>query len=134
MKYNLSVNFLEAMQIRQSLPYAWRNFLKNQDGRVKLFDEVLYIENKEIKILMKSDSKRIYSLLNNKKTILPTCINRWQNIFPTHEEVQWKDIFKLTFIITRETSLQSFQYKILHRTITCRKKLHEMRLIDNPLC
>ena len=134
MKYNLSVNFLEALQIRQSLPYAWRNLLKNHNGNENIFDEIVYIENKEMKILMKSDSKKMYSLFNDKNSILPTCLYRWQNIFPHLEELPWKDIFKLSFNITRETSLQSFQYKILHRTITCRKKLHEMRLIDNPLC
>ena len=27
-----------------------------------------------------------------------------------------------------------FQYKVLHRTITCRKKLYEMRLVESPSC
>ncbi len=37
------------------------------------------------------------------------------------------------FHITRETKLQSFQYRILHRTITCRK-LYDMKLDDSPNC
>ncbi len=35
---------------------------------------------------------------------------------------------------TRETKLQSFQYRILHRTITCRKILYDMKLVDSPNC
>ncbi len=37
------------------------------------------------------------------------------------------------FHTTRETKLQSFQYRILHRTITCRKKLYDMKLVDSPI-
>ncbi len=33
-----------------------------------------------------------------------------------------------------KTKLQSFQYRILHRTITFRKKLYNMKLVDSPNC
>ena len=45
-----------------------------------------------------------------------------------------RGIFKNSFRITRETKLQSFQYKIIHRVIMCKKKLNEMRILDSPLC
>ena len=48
--------------------------------------------------------------------------------------MRWNEIFKLSFIVVRETKIESFQYRILHRTITCRKRLHEMRLVESPLC
>ncbi len=35
---------------------------------------------------------------------------------------------------TESSKLQSFQYRILHRTITCRKKLYDMKLVDSPNC
>ena len=47
--------------------------------------------------------------------------------YPNIISTAWGSIFKLSFITTRETSLQSFQYRIIHRTITCRKKLHDQQ-------
>ncbi len=44
----------------------------------------------------------------------------------------WPNIFKLSFNTTGETKLQSFQYRIIHRTITCRKRLSDINLINSP--
>ncbi len=45
-----------------------------------------------------------------------------------------KYIFKLIFNTTRETKMQSFQYRIIQRTITCRQKLFNINLIKSPKC
>ncbi len=46
-----------------------------------------------------------------------------------------RDTLEKTFFdTTREIKLQSFQYRILHSTITCRKKLYDMKLVDSPNC
>ena len=66
-KYGITSNFLELLQIRQSLPLAWRTFLKNSNGTVKILNEIVYPENNELRILIKSDAKKIYKLLNIKQ-------------------------------------------------------------------
>ena len=40
----------------------------------------------------------------------------------------------MPFRTTRETKLQTFQYKLVHRLIVCQKKLFDMKLADNPNC
>ena len=132
-KYNIHINFLEVLQIRQSLPYAWRTLLNSHEP-IKTFEEIMYYDSKEIKLLNKTDAKQIYYYFNSINKPTPTCLHKWQITYPTIPDTAWGTIFKLSFITTRETSLQSFQYKILHRTITCRKKLYEMRLVDSPIC
>ncbi len=44
------------------------------------------------------------------------------------------NIFKTPYIVTRETKLQSFQYKIIHQLITCQKLLFDIKLVDNAKC
>ncbi len=44
------------------------------------------------------------------------------------------NIFKLSFNTTRETQLQSFQYRIIHRTITYCIKLSDVNLICSSKC
>ena len=132
-KYNIQINFLEVLQIRQSLPHIWRTTLTlNQP--FKICDDVIFFDNLEVKLLNKSDARKIYSFFNSKTDIKPTCIHKWQCIYPSIQNMEWTSIFKHSFIISRETSIQSFQYKIIHRIIPCRKKLHEMKLVDGPIC
>lgn len=40
----------------------------------------------------------------------------------------------MSFRTTRETKLQSFHYRILHRLITCRKYLHTIRVLNDDSC
>ena len=132
-KYNIQINFLEVLQIRQSLPYAWRNQM-NLNEPFEIYNEIIYFDNKHVRLLNKADAKKVYSFFVSQDSHVPTCIDKWKTVYPNIFEGNWKDYFKFSFRISRETILQSFQYRILHRTITCRKKLHEMRLIDTSIC
>ena len=64
----------------------------------------------------------------------PTSIKKWQALYPSISDSTFRIIFRKSFNTTRETRIQSFQYRLLHRTITCRKKLHEMKILASPLC
>ena len=67
----------------------------------------------------------------------PSCVKKWAVAYPGFKnatEELWTNIFRLSFSITRETKLQSFQYRLIHRTITCRKRLFEMKMADHPRC
>ena len=133
MKSDIRINFLEVLQIRQSLPYIWRTILTlNQP--FKIYNNIIFFDNKEVRLLNKSDAKKIYHFFSSKTNIKPTCILKWQSIYPNIQDTEWTNIFRNSFITSRETSIQSFQYKILHRIVACRKKLHEMKLVDNPIC
>ena len=46
----------------------------------------------------------------------------------------WKQIFLRTFKITRETYLQSFQYKILNRITNCNDKFYKWKIKPNYKC
>ena len=55
------------------------------------------------------------------------------SIFMDIEE-EWSVIFSRPYKSVRETQLQSFQYKIIHRIIACNKKLFDMKIKDSPTC
>ena len=52
------------------------------------------------------------------------------------QEVQsnWANIYYLSFSLTRETKLQSFQYKIIHRIIACNKWLYNIKIKSSSRC
>ncbi len=82
-----------------------------------------------------NNQPRIDMIFECKKLRQSSCINKWTIDYPKFENVEqtlWKNIFCSAFHTTRETKLQSFQYRILHRTITYRKKLYDKKLVDSP--
>ncbi len=69
-----------------------------------------------------------------KKTIPPTSIETWIDIFPFLGKVEWSTYFTIPQKITREPYLQSFQYKILNRIINCKEKLFKWKISETPVC
>ena len=132
-RFGIQVNFLEVLQIRQSLPFTWRNTLLTQQNP-ELCHGILYFIDGEVRSISKDTTKKVYTLLNAKNKFIPTCIKKWSEIFPEIMVTSWKDTFIRTFNFSRETKLQSFQYRILHRTIPCRKKLFEQKIVDSSDC
>ena len=47
----------------------------------------------------------------NINTKAPTAIDKWVDLFPFMENLEWDKIFQLPYRITTETYIQSFQYK-----------------------
>ncbi len=62
---------------------------------------------------------------------MPNNIYKWCEIYPdfkTADSQTWLGIFKLPFNLIRETEIQIFQYKILHRVIPCNKWLYNIKI------
>ena len=86
--------------------------------------------------LYKCTTRFIYECYVQMKCVTPTSVLKWKTL---HEdfymsEEEWTDVFLRPYICLRETKLQSFQYKIIHRIINCNKKLFDMRIKNSPLC
>ncbi len=64
------------------------------------------------------------------------CCEKWEEDYPNFKRAEniGPNINKISFNTTRETKLQSFQYRIIYRTITCRKRLSDINLIKSPNC
>ncbi len=136
--YGINCSFLNVLQIRDSIPKEWKDILYSQKytGRKLDYCKDLYICNKMYNIeIMKTNV--IYNHFIKSKCRTPTCIVKWTEVYPEFNNASedlWPNIFILPFRITRETRLQTFQFKIIHRLITCQKKLHEMKIVENNLC
>ncbi len=80
-------------------------------------------------------SKDFYWKLLIKKTkqCEPACKNKWIKEFIIEPD-SWESIFLIPFTACRETKLQTFQYKIIHRIFPCNKWLYTVKVSDSPLC
>ena len=60
-------------------------------------------------------------------------MGKWASTFDLGEEM-CKKIFRLPFIITKNSKLQWFQTRINHRIFGTNRSLFKMKITQNPLC
>ena len=48
--------------------------------------------------------------------------------------MDWKKIYSLPFVVTIETKIREFQYKLLNDIVFTNEKLFRFKMIDSPLC
>lgn len=81
-------------------------------------------------------SKKLYKALVTSKRQNITSKQKWANLFPSletaHEDL-WKYVFEAPYR-WRETKLQAFQYKVLHRIVPCNKFLANIRIKQDSTC
>ena len=135
-KYHVGCNFLQVLQIRQSIPHEWRQVLYEIKTVMHRDMEMIFISQNKYNI-SKVNTNIFYNFFIEKKRREPTCIRKWTEEYPGFKDASedlWPNIFRLPFNIIKDTYFQTFQYKIIHRLITCQKKLSEMKIADSPKC
>ena len=79
-------------------------------------------------------TKTIYNLLNH-NTIQPTGILKWKTKLPAiAESIVMRDVFKICFKTTTDSSVQWLQYRILHRILPTNSFLHKIKIATCDLC
>lgn len=87
--------------------------------------------------ISKVPAKRIYGVIVALKLSKVTSQTKWSEIYPaeiTNPKEFWKEAYTSAYRATRESKLQSFQYKIIHRIITCNKYLCNIRIKQDDFC
>ncbi len=116
-KYNVGCNFLNILQLRQSIPFSWREAIHGIDVKNTCINRnniTLTNQNGNVLDIRHVNCKMIYWIFICKDLRQPSCINKWTIDYPKFknvEETLWKNIFCSAFHTTRETKL--------HRTIIC---------------
>ena len=62
---------------------------------------------------------------------MPTASLKWNLHFPN---LNWKTIFSKCYKTSRDTQLQWFQARLLHRILPTEKYLHMCKIKDSPSC
>ncbi len=131
-------NFIECLQLKACIPKEW----KHQICKVKLSTSkiadgnCIEINNKYINI-NKIQWKHFYWYLIEKYQHNSKCKKAIIKEFTNMELVNnifWKMIFNLTFSTTRDTNIQSFKFRIIHKIIPCNKWLHTIKIKNNAVC
>ena len=138
LKYNLKSNFLQTAQIHNAIPKVWKKSIINYNKTIipNSVDIKININNNYM-TLNTIKCKDFYWHLINSKTHIPSNISKWAKYstnLSTKLDPKWKYIYMLPFQIIKDTRLQTFQYKIINRTISCNKWLNSIKIKDTDIC
>ena len=125
----LHINFLLA-----AIPKAWKAKMNNNTFIFQGIPCFGLVINKSIIPISKVTSRKVYWDTVKSKVKKPTSLEVWLDLFPFLESVNWSSIYNLVYKISKEPYLQSFQYKILNRTVNCRYNLYKWNKISCDKC
>ena len=131
-KYYLNISYISYAGILSSIPRDWKRIIKDYGKRVDA------ITNKNIDQIttLEKPSKSFYKKIISKK---PFCNNKshlkWQN--DLHSEIdatRWKHIHSLPFKETKDSKLQTLQFRIIHRIFFTNTMLMKRQLLEHERC
>ena len=82
--------------------------------------------------LEKLDSKEIYPFIISQNMSTPTSQQYLKTLFP-YLNLDWKLIYHLPRILTKNTSLRAFQYKVLNNVLYLNLKLFQFKVSTTSL-
>ena len=112
------IEHFKLMSIVDAIPREWRQIIRQDTQHLPLhIGDTIYLkmENSEV-ALSKVSSKLLYNAFKSKKQVPPTAQKKFKEKFPQFP-FDWKKIYSLPFIVTIETKIREFQYKVLNNIV-----------------
>ena len=82
-----------------------------------------------VKLRCKEEKYTYKILIHNNE--IPTCETKRNSEF---SHIDWKSVYSLVFDISKETYIQWFQYRIIHKIIGTKSLLFKMNIATDNLC
>ncbi len=97
----------------------------------------LIVINNKILDLTKCKCKDFYWHIINSNIRIPSTIYQWQKVFTPLKMTDtsfWKSIYIMPFITVRDTKIQTFQYRSIHRIVPCNEWLFKLTVKPCSTC
>lgn len=133
--YGTQASFLDALQLRQSIPKTWRYKLSPQGKGPQRDSLLIIVEGKQIVDILKELPRKLYTRLLPVHGQPPRPQGKWETVFQDSALLDdWGLLYHSPFRAVRETRLQALQYKIFHRIIPCRRYLNIIGIAPSEKC
>ena len=125
-KFNIDTPFTLYQGLKNAIPYEWKRSIRNLNRPI----QITSLETSMPTIY--PSTRTAYKHILDKTFIPPTNENKVLNYGFTKENIH--DVYLLPFLVTDETKLIAFQYKIIHNILPCRSSLFRAGLVDDDIC
>ena len=127
--------YIKWFQLIHAIPKSWKKNIRTDQGYCQnpLFLNCHLIKNNQIYSIEKFKANELYSLFISLRNTVPTSQKYFEFFFP-NLSFTWKDVYILLRIVTINTRLRVFQYKVLNNALCLNKHLYIFELTDTKLC
>lgn len=133
-RYGIPCTFLETLGLRMGIPGHWRSMLSADfQGNPSPVPEVAFPSGTILSIT-KAPARRLYAEIIQIGRSRPPAQRKWDLSVNIHDPDEWKQHYARPFRTTRETKMQSLQFRILHRIITCNHLLYRWGMKEEGSC
>ena len=122
-RHNLvELTYMEYRQIISAIPRLWK--MDMNETKTPLIEKPsLYINRKWTK----------ETLIQNRREEA-TALKKWDQIIETRDDDFWECTFTLIRAITKETNMQQFQFRVVHRILATNSRLYKYGKKESPNC
>ena len=135
-KYNLHENsYFQWLQLIDSITEKHKFIIKKdyEKATILITHDHHLVKGSRVITLDKLTSTEIYSILIFKYQKHSPSNIYFKNLF-NDNDINWAAIYKLPTLVTHNTYMRSFQYKILNNVLFLTKRLHIFGIKSLPLC
>ena len=122
-RHNLNkLTYLSYRQIISAIPGDWKMDM-NESKTPLIETPSLYMNRHWAK----------QTIIQNKREE-PIALSKWDEIIEPKDDKFWEKTFGLIRAISKETNLQQFQFRIVHRILATNARLHKYGKKQSPMC
>lgn len=136
-EYGIPCSFLNVYQMRSALPCSWERLIHTAK-RAQVHQRPVLLFQMLFLAVSDSSSKKIYEAILPFKRPIVSSQRKWTEIYQDMNSTLtpdlWKEIYTVPYHVTRDTKLQAFQYRLVHRIIPCNKYLTNIRIKNEASC
>lgn len=137
-KCSTNCSFLEALSMRASIPVAWKRSLTANWQHEQASSSIdIKLNEDTLKDITTLSAKRMYENIIVPKERRNAARERWfkgeEDVKVTSQE-EWSSVCTRVYTCTRETKIQSFQFKLLHGITPCGTYLKRLRINTTDQC
>ena len=125
--FHLKVPFTAYYGLINAIPPSWKREIKST--KMPIENENVSQESSSPKSIT---TRSVYAAITNHYFQPPTAEPRLLRYGFSNDCL--KDVYNLPFVITLETKLQIFQYKIIHNILPTKRSLFRMKLCESETC
>lgn len=135
--FGIPISFLDLLQIRSAIPSAWKRKISLCIHQELSQRPTIVTADSTITNVLGKSSKTLYYLLVKLLKPVVTSQLRWNELFPRDPQFQheyWSAIYRTPYKCARDTKLQAFHFRIVHRFLPCNRFLRNIRIKREDTC
>jgi hypothetical protein len=136
-KFGIHMPYMLYNSLVSSIPKDWKTKIKQDHNILNYYvfeDHKISLNNVEKKVI-EITTKELYWSLISTISQRPTSEKTWeQEVGLGYGDDDWSVVYTTPYRLTKDTKVLMFQYKVSHRILACKYKLHIWGIEPNDIC